>query len=203
MREKIKRVNFMSCTLSKFCRIHSKSRRSVNEVGYEREGINKASIINNKHKSLMCKLVNDQGIYSICKKHSLIVSEIKEIEYDPSLRCIGINENGNTISIVMKTLAYSELIAIVIHELVHHSVKPHDDKFKALENQYRKEYTQFTGMLDNFPISNGATIRLSNRMGGNRSVSRSNRNDISLMIIIMIVFLCMFIHKFFISESNK
>ena len=74
-----------------------------------------------------------------------MIASISEQIYGSNGGCIGQNFNCDNISISLRYdcntfLEYFEVIALLIHELVHHSWHEHDENFKNLEHKYRIQY---------------------------------------------------------------
>ena len=167
-----------NCTCSRYCRVHG-TRQDITEVGYSQAGIHTGTVltlgdINSdvQAKEMLCKIIHDQAIKKLCKDNSLMITSISEQIYG-SNGCIGTNYNCDKISISLRYncntfLKYFDIIAILIHELVHHSCHEHDENFKKLERVYRTQYianARVTGQFASwipieFPESTGSGLMI-------------------------------------------
>lgn len=166
----------MSCSCSRYCRKHGGSNiGGFSEIGYNKAGIHKGVSLTSDTKALLCRLVNDKALKMLCRDTSLMVDLLTEQTYDTQSRCLGLNEDAKNIYIVLKDtddnkLPYTDIIAIILHELVHHTYREHDEDFIELEKTYREKYIKYaqqTGLFPSwtkieFPESTGATLKLNN-----------------------------------------
>jgi hypothetical protein len=164
----------MTCTCSKYCREHGGARvGGLSEVGYYGVGIHKGVPLTSDTKGLLCRLVNDKAIKKLCQDASLMISLLTEQTYDTESKCLGLNENAKNIFVVLKDtdgniLPYTDIIAIILHELVHHTHFDHDENFIELEKTYREKYIKYarqTGQIPSwieivFPESTGSSLKL-------------------------------------------
>jgi hypothetical protein len=169
----------LNCSCSRYCRVHG-TRTNITEICYTKVGIDKGKTLtlgnknsDNTAKELLCKIIHDKAINKLCKKYGLMVTTISEHMYIGSDNCIGLNINCSDISITLRYdnntfLDYFEIIAIIIHELVHHSNQFHNENFKKLENEYRATYISYartTGQVPSwtpieFPKSSGSGLAI-------------------------------------------
>jgi hypothetical protein len=125
-------------------------------------------------KEMMCKIIHDKAIHKLCTDNNLMITSISEQIYGSNGGCIGQNFSCKDISISLRYncntfLEYFDVIAILIHELVHHSRREHDENFKNLEHIYRVQYianARATGEFPSwipikFPESTGARLMIS------------------------------------------
>lgn len=163
------------CTCSKYCRVHGDRPYGTIEWNYQNAGIDSAQILYSYHpktndiaKRVICKIMNDKAVKKLCKEYSLMVDKLCEMEIKGQSKCLGKNKNGSKIYIVLrnekgKFLSYTDIIAILLHELVHHTYKKHDSNFIERERLYRDKYVKYarnTGTIPpwikiKFPISTG------------------------------------------------
>lgn len=154
--------------------MHGSSRMGgFTEIGYNRSGIHKGEALSPETKGILCRLINDKALKRLCQKRSLMVDLLTEQTYIKSTRCLGLNENAKNIYVVLRSLTgkilpYTDVVAIILHELVHHTHHDHGDDFKRLEQIYRKDYIRYarqTGTIPSwekieFPNSTGPTIAI-------------------------------------------
>lgn len=128
-------------------------------------------------ENILNKLIKDKSINKILNDRNLKVEEIHEIEYKNSNGCLGYNVNmGEKIGIVLSKqglkFKYNTLISILLHEIAHCYIGKHNNNFKQLEEDLRKEYIKYglqnsqVKVWDNyyFPYSNGPSMELHNQI---------------------------------------
>lgn len=188
------------CTCSKYCRVHSDKRCATIEYGYNGYGVKSGEIIysihpstNKEAKNLLCQIINDKAIDKICLEHSLMIDCLHEMEFQGNNKCIGMNKNKNKIYISLrnnkgKFLHYTDIIAVLLHELVHHTYSEHNSDFINIEKKYRKKYIKYarnTGTIPpwidiKFPNSSGKFINIHEIDFNSKNTSRlSKKGEIS------------------------
>lgn len=156
-------MNKPECICTRYCRIHSTQRATTLENGYTSAGINNAEILYSYHcqtnkdaKKLMCKIMNDLAIKRLCEKRSIMVDKLHEMPFANKDTCLGLNKDAKDIYIVLRNkkgefLSYTDIIAILLHELVHHTYAQHNHAFKLLETRYREEYVKYARNTGTIP----------------------------------------------------
>jgi len=100
-----------------------------------------------KAKSLLTKLSNDPGIVAVMKSHNWHVGVLSELT-PLNVTKLGFNMNrGMEISLRLRFedgfREYNNIKEVLYHELAHMEISEHDDKFKTLCSQIRREAQAF------------------------------------------------------------
>jgi len=126
--------------------------------------------LNNWEKAdeLMSSVVNDPALLKVLQYHKWKVGKVIEITPWEEPKKLGWNRNhGQIIALRLRSgrkgfLLRSEVMETMFHELAHNDIGPHNESFRKLNSQVRKEYNHFKDLpdLNNPDAFKGIGIRL-------------------------------------------
>jgi len=137
------------CSLSKNCPVHSE-RREIRYGGLT-AGFNEFEKIydttgnpelDNQVKELLCRLVNDRALDSICRKYGIMIDKIEEIPFYNPMHCLGYNQGkGIKIAVVLRMMGeildYEDAIGVILHEFTHCFHDEHYREFMVRDQKLR------------------------------------------------------------------
>lgn len=153
-------------------------------------------------KELLCRIINDQSLNKLCSGEHIFMNRIYEIHFNnKNISCFGYNkyngkEIGTLLTINGNILEYYDIIAIIIHQLVHCSYSEHNSQFLYMERKYREFYIWHVinyGILNTlnyniFPISTWNGLHIAHKyINFNQKDSWSIYYYTSILIIITLV----------------
>jgi len=103
-----------------------------------------------KAQQLLERIATDHGITSVMEKHGWKVGLLREMSIEERPNHLGYNMNkGVEIALRLRFddgfRSYQSLIDVMLHELTHMEISPHDNTFYALYRQLHKEVALSSG----------------------------------------------------------
>ncbi|KAL8290224.1 hypothetical protein RQP46_003163 [Phenoliferia psychrophenolica] len=103
-----------------------------------------------KRRKMLERLSEDPAVRDSMIKHKFAVGTLTELHPILQPTLLGLNKNaGEEISLrlltddLSGTRSYLEVRRVLLHELTHNHISPHDDNFKALNSLLNKEVVEF------------------------------------------------------------
>jgi len=149
----------------------TKQNNFVNNSGGRSYGFGSVEVRKDLNKSeeakkLVYTIVNDPALLKVMEKHRWHVNLVGEITPWEEPDKLGWNRNhGHKIALRLRAgrnhfLSREEIMETMFHEMAHNDIGPHNEEFRALNDQIREEYFDFVESLDEPERFTGIGVKL-------------------------------------------